>query len=459
MACLIAAPSSGSGKTLLTLSLIAWARQQGQSIQPFKVGPDYLDPQLLTAASGRPCRNLDLSLCGEDWVRGSFLRHGSTADLAVVEGVMGLFDGIGPSSDGSSAAVAAALQLPVVLVVDASGQAQSLAALVRGFQQHDPSLRLAGVVLNRVSSPRHRELLDAVLEGIDVPLLGSLPRNLSLELPSRHLGLAPAHELERLEGRLEAWASLAQEHLDLGALLPLLQPPSSRVPPRESLNAEPANGTSRSLLPVAVAQDAAFHFRYPEMQESLEALGMPVLSWSPLADEAIPEEATGLILPGGFPEQHAAALSECKQSLTALRHWFRQRPLYAECGGMLLLGQTLTDLEGRAHPMAGVLPFRARRGNLQVGYRQLTATADSLLLRKGERYVGHEFHRWSLETVGKEESLWQVEGWRSQRREEGWNLNNVHASWVHLHWGGCSTISCRWRAALEAGATARAGAS
>ncbi len=459
MACLIAAPSSGSGKTLLTLSLIAWARQQGQSIQPFKVGPDYLDPQLLTAASGRPCRNLDLSLCGEDWVRGSFLRHGSTADLAVVEGVMGLFDGIGPSSDGSSAAVAAALQLPVVLVVDASGQAQSLAALVRGFQQHDPSLRLAGVVLNRVSSPRHRELLDAVLEGIDVPLLGSLPRNLSLELPSRHLGLATAHELERLEGRLEAWASLAQEHLDLGALLPLLQPPSSRVPPLESLNAEPANGTSRSLLPVAVAQDAAFHFRYPEMQESLEALGMPVLSWSPLADEAIPEEATGLILPGGFPEQHAAALSECKQSLTALRHWFRQRPLYAECGGMLLLGQTLTDLEGRAHPMAGVLPFGARRGNLQVGYRQLTATADSLLLRKGERYVGHEFHRWSLETVGKEESLWQVEGWRSQRREEGWNLNHVHASWVHLHWGGCSTISCRWRAALEAGATARAGAS
>jgi cobyrinic acid a,c-diamide synthase len=459
MACLIAAPSSGSGKTLLTLSLIAWARQQGQSIQPFKVGPDYLDPQLLTAASGRPCRNLDLSLCGEDWVRGSFLRHGSTADLAVVEGVMGLFDGIGPSSDGSSAAVAAALQLPVVLVVDASGQAQSLAALVRGFQQHDPSLRLAGVVLNRVSSPRHRELLDAVLEGIDVPLLGSLPRNLSLELPSRHLGLAPAHELERLEGRLEAWASLAQEHLDLGALLPLLQPPSSRVPPLDSLNAEPPNGTSRSLLPVAVAQDAAFHFRYPEMQESLEALGMPVLSWSPLADEAIPEEATGLILPGGFPEQHAAALSECKQSLTALRHWFRQRPLYAECGGMLLLGQTLTDLEGRAHPMAGVLPFRARRGNLQVGYRQLTATTDSLLLRKGERYVGHEFHRWSLETVGKEESLWQVEGWRSQRREEGWNLNNVHASWVHLHWGGCSTISCRWRAALEAGATARAGAS
>lgn len=459
MACLIAAPSSGSGKTLLTLSLIAWARQQGQSIQPFKVGPDYLDPQLLTAASGRPCRNLDLSLCGEDWVRGSFLRHGSTADLAVVEGVMGLFDGIGPSSDGSSAAVAAALQLPVVLVVDASGQAQSLAALVRGFQQHDPSLRLAGVVLNRVSSPRHRELLDAVLEGIDVPLLGSLPRNLSLELPSRHLGLAPAHELERLEGRLEAWASLAQEHLDLGALLPLLQPPSSRVPPLDSLNAEPPNGTSHSLLPVAVAQDAAFHFRYPEMQESLEALGMPVLSWSPLADEAIPEEATGLILPGGFPEQHAAALSECKQSLTALRHWFRQRPLYAECGGMLLLGQTLTDLEGRAHPMAGVLPFRARRGNLQVGYRQLTATADSLLLRKGERYVGHEFHRWSLETVGKEESLWQVEGWRSQRREEGWNLNNVHASWVHLHWGGCSTISCRWRAALEAGATARAGAS
>jgi len=459
MACLIAAPSSGSGKTLLSLSLIAWARRRGLTIQPFKVGPDYLDPQLLSAAAGRPCRNLDLPLCGSDWVKTSFHGHGGRADLALVEGVMGLFDGIGAGSDGSSAAVAKALDLPVVLVVDAGGQAQSLAALVRGFQGHDPALRLAGVVLNRVSSPRHRELLEEVLRGIQVPLLGALPRDLSLELPSRHLGLAPAHEIERLASRLEAWDALAAEHLDLESLLPLMQAPPGGLDPLQARLQATLEGRTPEPVPVAVAQDAAFHFRYPEMQEALEALGMPVLPWSPLADEPIPAAAAGLILPGGFPEQHAAALSHCQRSLAALRAWFGQRPLYAECGGMLLLGKSLSDLNGQAHPMAGLLPFHASRGRLQVGYRQLSASSDSLLLRKGERWMGHEFHRWQLERVGSGETLWQVEGWRTERREEGWNRSHVHASWVHLHWGGYWTISCRWRAALETAAMERAIAS
>ena len=453
MACVIAAPASGSGKTLLSLCLIAWARQLGHSIQPFKVGPDYLDPQLLSLAANHPCRNLDLPLCGEDWVQLSFNGYGGRCEMALVEGVMGLFDGIGSSSDGSTADVAVNLALPVVLVVDAGGQARSLGALVRGFRDLDPRLNLAGVVLNRVSSPRHRELLEEVLTDIGVHCLGCLPVDPNLKLPNRHLGLAPAHELNALHKRLERWAALAEQHLNMGVFRALLQAPRPGPDPIRHVLSPELETSQQHSLPVAVAQDEAFHFRYPEMQECLEVLGMPVLPWSPLSDAAPPAEATGLILPGGFPELHADQLSECKTTFSSLHAWIHDKPIYAECGGMLLLGRGLADPEGRLHGMAGLLPFEAKRGRLQVGYRQLEARSDSLLLRKGERLKGHEFHRWHLcresdESVGIWKPLWQVEGWKVERRAEGWNLPNLHASWVHLHWGGSSTIPCRWRAAL-----------
>ena len=501
MACLIAAPASGSGKTLLSLSLIAWARRRGLSLQPFKVGPDYLDPQLLGAAAGRPCRNLDLPLCSTTWVHDSFHSFGGNADLALVEGVMGLYDGIGPTSEGSSAAVAKLLNLPVVLVVDAGGQAQSLAAVVRGFQLHDPDLHLAGVVLNRVSTARHRQLMQEVLDGIGVPLLGCLPRHVDLDLPSRHLGLAPAHEIDAFRQRLDAWAQLAEENLRVDALLPLLSAPKGGPNPvQRQLEQHPQLNTSQAI-PVAVAQDQAFHFRYPELQDWLEALNLPVVPWQPLADEPPPQEAQGLILPGGFPELHAEALSRCSRSLDGLRQWFGRKPIYAECGGMLLLGQSLTDAKGNAHAMAGLLPFHARKGQLQVGYRRLEAHHDGLLLRQGDQLMGHEFHRWELSAefpgdhpaqdrtttalnttalntrafsatdvnatdfsatanppnpaasaVGRLQPLWQIEGWHVPRRREGWSHPSLHASWVHLHWGGSSTISCRWRGAVEAAA-------
>ena len=453
MACVIAAPASGSGKTLLSLCLIAWARQLGHSIQPFKVGPDYLDPQLLSLAANQPCRNLDLPLCGEDWVQLSFNGYGGRCDMALVEGVMGLFDGIGSSSEGSTADVAVSLDLPVVLVVDAGGQARSLGALVRGFRDLDPRLNLAGVVLNRVSSPRHRELLEEVLKDIGVHCLGCLPGDPNLELPNRHLGLAPAHELTSLHKRLGRWAALAEQHLNMEVFGPLLKAPRPGPDPIRHVLSPELETSQQQSLPVAVAQDEAFHFRYPEMQECLELLGMPVLPWSPLSDTAPPAEANGLILPGGFPELHADQLSECKTTFSALYAWIRDKPIYAECGGMLLLGRGLADPDGTLHAMAGLLPFEARRGRLQVGYRQLEARTDSLLLRKGERLRGHEFHRWQLcresdASVGSLGPLWQVEGWKVEQRAEGWNLPNLHASWVHLHWGGSSTIPCRWRAAL-----------
>ena len=456
MACLIAAPSSGSGKTLLSLCLAAWARRQGLQLQPFKVGPDYLDPQLLSQVSGRLCRNLDPLLCGPEWVERSFHWHGSRADLALVEGVMGLFDGRGPSSEGSSAAVAAQLGLPVVLVVEASRQAGSVAALVRGFRDHGPPpVRLAGVVLNRVGSERHHALLAEALASIEVPLLGVLPHHPSLELPSRHLGLLPPGELHDLEQRQEQWAELAVRQLNLELLLPLLAPPAAQVgagdpihwclrdqqPPLE------ASGGS-GPLPVAIASDAAFHFRYPEAGELLQAVGLEPLAWSPLADEPLPAGCRAVLLPGGYPELHAARLAASRRSLADLaRAAAGGVPLVAECGGLLLLGEQLADGEGRLHRMAGVLPFQARKGGLSLGYRQATARAAGLLVRPGETFSGHEFHRWQLESVASGDGLWQLDGWGTATRSEGWTAPNVHASWLHLHWAGCPVIPSRLAAA------------
>ncbi|MEN9495927.1 MAG: hypothetical protein RLZZ137_967 [Cyanobacteriota bacterium] len=462
MACLIAAPASGSGKTLVSLALTALARRRGRTIQTFKVGPDYLDPQLLSAASGRFCRNLDPLLCSETWVRQSFWRHGSSADLAVVEGVMGLFDGRGPTADGSSAAVAALLGLPVVLVVEASRQAGSIAALVRGFRDHQPELTIAGVVLNGVGSERHLALLREALAAITMPLLGALPRHDSLVLPSRHLGLLPAHELQDLETRLADWAALAERHLDLEQLWPLLQAPQKPTPANGIWN-EAGAGAGRAhaaaaqpeSITIAIACDAAFHFRYPEARELLEGEGLTVHPWSPLADQALPADCRALILPGGYPELHAAQLAASGRSLSALRDAAaRGLPIYAECGGLLLLGRGLADVDGNEHAMAGLLPFTARRGPLSLGYREAIAAGDGLVLRRGERLSGHEFHRWQLDGEAAAggagaQPLWQLEGWGTAPRPEGWGGPRLHASWLHLHWGGCPQIPRRLAAAAR----------
>jgi cobyrinic acid a,c-diamide synthase len=529
LACLIAAPCSGSGKTLLSLCLTALAHERGVALQPFKVGPDYLDPQLLSAVAGRPCRNLDTLLCGQEWVRRCFLWHGSRAEQVLVEGVMGLFDGRGPSSDGSSAEVAALLGLPVVLVVEASRQAGSLAALVRGFRDHGPpAVRLAGVVLNRVGSERHHALLREALEAIAVPLLGVLPHHAALELPSRHLGLLPPQELMDLGERRRQWAQLARRHLDLERLEPLLAPPDPEAPgtpdpihwtlaraapepaglgggrpaaPRvecrgapasvrategdgergdralEALAATAAAGASdrQPPLTVAIASDRAFHFRYPEAEELLRAVGLAARAWSPLADEPLPPGCRGVILPGGYPELHAAQLAASRRSLGDLvAAAAAGLPILAECGGLLLLGQQLHDAADQPRPMAGLLPFRARRGGLSLGYRQALAIADGLVVRRGEILVGHEFHRWQLldgeselaegtgpaevaanqrnEPVTAARRLWQLEGWGSPRRPEGWTTTHIHATWLHLHWAGCPVIPWRLAAASASAA-------
>lgn len=467
MACVIAAPASGTGKTLLSILLSSWARNSKQEIQTFKIGPDYLDPQQLSAVSKRACRNLDMILCGSNWVKESFYGFGGSADLTLIEGVMGLFDGIGSSEEGSTAAIARLLQLPVVLVVDARGQAASLAALVKGFQSQDPQLELAGVVLNHINTLRHKQLLEDVLSGIGVKMLGHIPNNPKLHIASKHLGLIPAHEMKDLDKKVEAWATIAETYLDLESFKKILKSPRQTKDPINKLietNYTDSSARLSNSAPIAIAEDKAFHFRYHETKEYLEKAGMSCLSWKPIEDQEIPKQAKGLIIPGGYPEQYSEQLSNCKRSIKAIRAFSRHYPIYAECGGMLFLGQTLTDLNGAIHPMAGLLPFHAKQGSLKVGYRHMTCKTNSLIAQAGDKLSGHEFHRWELNIInskqegnhpifkGKESklnSIWNVKGWHIDEFQEGWGNKYLHASWIHLHWASSPNIIRNWIKAIN----------
>jgi len=314
------------------------------------------------------------------------------------------------------------------------------------------------VVLNRVGSERHRQLLAEALQAIAMPLLGILPHHPALELPSRHLGLLPAAELADLRERQHIWADLAERHLELPALLPLLAPPPPGADPILQLFPQ---APAEPMAAVAVAQDAALHFRYPETSELLEAVGLATVPWSPLSDAALPADIAAVLLPGGYPELHAERLADCGRSLASLAAAAaRGVPLVAECGGLLLLGQSLADAEGRLHPMAGLLPFVARRGELSLGYRQARSQVDGLLVRRGESCEGHEFHRWQLDPLPTHPAaaapggayagpLWQLSGWGCPDRLEGWSGPRLHASWLHLHWAGAPAMVRRLAAVVR----------
>ncbi len=463
MPCIIAAPSSGSGKTLLSLILTAWVKSRGKSIQTFKVGPDYLDPQQLSIVSNKTCRNLDLVLCGPKWVKHTFYKYAAFTDYILVEGVMGLFDGIGSTTRGSTAQLAQTLDLPVVLVIDAKGQAASLGALVKGFRDASKNIRIAGVVVNKVNTSRHKELLKEVLQNVGIPMLGALPNDQELILPRRHLGLAPAHEMQNIHQKEHYWANTAKSYLDLEKFEFLLKPPKIL-----SKNfAEICNQKDPIKLsqpcPIALAEDNAFHFKYQEIKEHLEELNMPIIQWKPMNDEVIPKEAKGLIIPGGFPEIHAEQLSNSLRSLKSLKSFYLKHPIYAECGGMLLLGETLTDLNGKSHKMSAILPFKSRKGKLKVGYRFIQSIGNNLILEDQDQIVGHEFHRWNICQTNQNAinvkskyinnknftSPWEIKGWKLKPLKEGWSNAMIHASWLHLHWPSAPKISKLWAKSVE----------
>ena len=447
MACVISAISSNSGKTLLSLLLISWLRSNNKTVQTFKVGPDYLDPQQLTAVSKKACRNLDLILSGESWVRENFNHFGGLTDYSFIEGVMGLFDGIGSSSEGSTAQLAKVLNLPVVLIVDAKGQAASLAPLIKGFREFDKELKIAGVVLNNVQTPRHKKILLEVLDQINIKSLGYLPSSKDLYLQKRHLGLAPAHEIIDLENKIKRWASIAEDYLDIESFKKLLLAPKSN---NKIINFFPKK-ESMFIHPIAMAEDEAFHFRYQETKELLEDYGMPIIIWKPLENEKIPKEAKGLIIPGGFPELHAKQLSNSKTSLSSLKIFSKKHPIYAECGGMMLLGKSIFDIEGMEYTMAEVLPFKAKKGNLKIGYRELRSKNKSPITSFGNKLIGHEFHRWEIINESYNEKLnspWDIKGWNLDFTSEGFCNHLIHASWIHLHWASSPRIIENWKKSI-----------
>ncbi|MFI0740463.1 cobyrinate a,c-diamide synthase [Streptomyces sp. NPDC021100] len=441
----IAAPASGTGKTTVATGLMRAFVDAGLAVSPHKVGPDYIDPGYHALATGRPGRNLDAFLCGPERIAPLFLHGAAGAQLAVIEGVMGLFDGAsGRGELASTAHVAKLLRAPVVLVVDASSQSRSVAALVHGFASWDPEVRVAGVILNKVGSDRHEALLREALGGAGVPVLGALRRAADVDTPSRHLGLVPVAErrAEALDA-VAAQAARVREGCDLDALLALAR----SAPPVPGPAWSPEAASAAGPRPViAVAGGPAFTFSYAEHTELLTAAGADVVPFDPLRDEKLPAGTAGLMIGGGFPEMYAPELSAnepLRAAVSALAA--TGAPVAAECAGLLYLSRSL---DGR--PMCGVLPAEARMSpRLTLGYREAVALADNPLAAAGTRVRGHEFHRTVVEPGAGPAPAWGFTA--PERRVEGYAAGGVHASYLHVHWAGAPGTAERLVAAARAG--------
>jgi cobyrinic acid a,c-diamide synthase len=538
MVLVIAGERSGVGKTTVTLAMLAYLRHRDLSVQSFKVGPDYIDPMFHQFVTGRPCRNLDMVLTSEAYVRQCVARHTQEVDRVLIEGVMGMFDGAATAIQAlkcqrhgwmreaedvwvredagidhlpvfaSTAHVARSLNCPVLLVVDCSRMSFSVAAFVQGYRDFVPGIKLAGVVLNRVGSDRHLELLQTALNAIHVPVLGVVYRGDPPTLPDRHLGLVPAAELANLEELIAQLADRAKDWFNWSTLHPLLKP--VRLPkvtttttttdsmlgasepasdrPIAQLSIEFPPSPVRAPLPrprIAIAQDSAFSFYYADNLEILQTLGADLVSWSPIADAGLPENIQGLYFGGGFPEVFAARLAANQSARDAVRNAIRAgMPTYAECGGLMYLCQNLVDFAGESFPMVGILPTDAVMGaKLTLGYREAIAQQSTPLLFKGQSVFGHEFHRSQL-TAQSESPLFAIasdaenQGQRANSRQkaegkgrkaegeenqpfniqhptsnlnleaspgfEGWHLRNLHASYIHLHWGATPELPQRF---------------
>ncbi|MFG2516985.1 cobyrinate a,c-diamide synthase [Streptomyces sp. NPDC048584] len=470
----IAAPSSGSGKTTVATGLMAALSARGFAVSPHKVGPDYIDPGYHSLATGRVGRNLDAYLCGPELVAPLFAHGARGCDVAVVEGVMGLYDGAaGEGELASTAQVAKLLRAPVVLVVDASSQSRSVAALVHGFVSWDPEVRVGGVILNKVASDRHEGLLREALDSVGVPVMGVLRRAAGVETPSRHLGLVPV--AERRDAAVEAVSAMAAQvaaGCDVSALVALARsagplagaawgagealvsspPPPLPFPTPGALPPDPRSaldgprpqtpdglGDSGRAVRVAVAGGSAFTFSYAEHAELLSAAGAEVVTFDPLRDEELPEGTAGLVIGGGFPEVYASELSangSLRKAVAELA--LSGAPVAAECAGLLYLCRELDGL-----PMCGVLDASARMSErLTLGYRDAVAVSDSALAGAGTRMRGHEFHRTVVEPGAGAAPAW---GMRTpKRRVEGFVERGVHASYLHTHWASEPGVARRF---------------
>ncbi|MGV3719429.1 MAG: cobyrinate a,c-diamide synthase [Actinomycetota bacterium] len=425
----IAGAASGAGKTTITVGLLAAFARRGLRVAPFKVGPDYIDPGWHTAACGRPSAPLDSWILRDDGVRASFARGAADADLAIIEGMMGLHDGAAADSDqGSTAEVAKLLQSPVILVLNAEALARSAGAMALGYRAFDPEVWLAGVVANRVAGESHGELLrPGLARGAGLPYLGWLPVSATAAIPERHLGLNTADG--RDPGLISHLANLVESHLDLDQILEI-----ARAAPELPAVATPVIGSVPPSVRIGLALDGAFCFYYPDNLGLLEAAGAELVPFSPIRDRGLPGRLDGVYLGGGYPELHAEALASNGEMRKEIRDWSQSgRPLFAECGGFMYLCDALTTIAGVTHPMAGVISARTvMEPRLQaIGYRDAVALHDSLLVPAGASVRGHEFRYSRLEGAIADERA----AFRVGDRTVGYAHGGVLASYVHLHFG------------------------
>jgi len=437
----IGATSSGAGKTTVASGLIGALRARGHTVQGFKVGPDFIDPSYHALASGRPGRNLDAFLSGAELIAPLF-RHGAAgADIAVIEGVMGLFDAAsGQGELASTAHVAKLLQAPVLLVIDASAMARSAAAIVHGFVSFDPEVNVAGVIFNRVGSDAHGELLREAVAPLGIPVLGALRRDERIVAPERHLGLVPATEREpRAAEALATLAEVLAESVDVAAVERLARAAPALPGPAWSPWAD-APAPAR----IGIARGPAFSFHYQENLELLAVAGAELVGFDPTIDEALPPDIGGLILAGGFPEVFGTELAANVPLRDAVRSLAKAgRPVLAECGGLLYL---LQDLDG--HAMCGVLPGRGEMaGRLTIGYREATAATGTPWLAAGDQVRGHEFHYSSVRADGA--PAWRLSA-RGKTRLEGIAAGSVQASYLHVHWAAHPALPTRFAQAAAA---------
>ena len=428
---LIAGTSSGSGKTTITLGILAALKARNKRVQPFKCGPDFIDPTLHQMVTGTVSSNLDLRMCGKHFCLKSYGHGASSRDVAVVEGVMGLFDG----GEASSASLANVLQIPAILIVDASSAAESVAAIVKGFETFSSDVHVAGVIFNKVGSARHRELIERGMEGnCKSEIIGFFPRDKQFTIPDRHLGLHMGEENPLDSKSLQELVQSIEKHLNLDLLLKI-SAVSEKIPSPGTI---PKVLTTTTRARLAVARDRAFCFYYPDNLKILEDSGTEIVFFSPLTDKELPRNCAGVYFGGGYPELFAKVLSDNHSMLASVAKFAHNGGvIYGECGGFMYLCHAIINLEGKTFPMTGIFPFQVRMKPrlARLGYRKAKLVRDCFLGKTGNYLHGHEFHYSELCEIPKEAtSLYEL----ADNRREGYSYKNVIGGYLHLHFARSS---------------------
>jgi cobyrinic acid a,c-diamide synthase len=440
----IAGTGSGVGKTTLTIGLMSALKSRGLEVQGFKCGPDYIDPSYHTAVTGRPARNLDSWMLREETVRDIYVRGSKGADISIIEGVMGFFDGKNPRTNaGSTAEISMITESPVILVVNCASMARSAAAIVKGFQMLAEGPNIVGVIANKVGSEGHFKIVKTAIEQeCSIPVIGYLQRELDIEIPERHLGLIPSIERGELQPFFQQLGELAEKTIDIDEIIKLSK---ANVLQGDSASLFEKENSEKSVR-IAVAKDAAFNFYYPENLEMLQAAGAELVYFSPLAGEDLPPNVDGLYIGGGFPEEYAHRLSVNMEVKISIKEAVESGlPTLAECGGYMYLTEAITTTEQHEYSMVGIIPGKVKMQPklAALGYREVTGEPGNFLLAENIQARGHEFHYSTFETNETENHAYSSKGMRGQKKE-GFMKYNLVAGYTHIHFASCPELVQNW---------------